>query len=73
MTLADLPALQQLSKAEKLQLVEDLWDEIASLPDDLPISAEEIALLEKRFAAHRAAPGEALSLEEFKRQLAARL
>jgi putative addiction module component (TIGR02574 family) len=73
MTLADLPALQRLSKAEKLQLVEDLWDEIASLPDDLPISAEEIALLEKRFAAHRAAPGTALSLEEFKRQLAARL
>ena len=73
MTLADLPALQRLSKAEKLQLVEDLWDEIASLPDDLPISAEEIALLEGRSAAHRAAPGEALSLEEFKRQLAARL
>ena len=73
MTLADLPALQQLSKAEKLQLVEDLWDEIASLPDDLPISPEEIALLNKRFAAHRAAPDAALSLEEFKRQLAARL
>jgi putative addiction module component (TIGR02574 family) len=73
MTLADLPALQKLSKAEKLQLVEDLWDEIASLPDDLPISAEEIALLNKRHTAHRAAPDEALSLEEFKRQLAGRL
>ena len=73
MTLADLPALQQLSKAEKLQLVEDLWDNIASAPDDLPISAEEIALLEKRLAAHRAAPDEALPLEEFKRQLTERL
>jgi putative addiction module component (TIGR02574 family) len=73
MTLADLPVLQKLSKAEKLQLVEDLWDEIAASPDDLPISAEEIALLNKRRAAHRAAPDEALSLEEFKRQLAERL
>lgn len=73
MTLADLPALQQLSKAEKLQLVEDLWDEIAATPDDLPISPEETALLEKRLEAHRAAPDEAMSLEEFKRRLAERL
>jgi putative addiction module component (TIGR02574 family) len=73
MTLADLPALQKLSKVEKLQLVEDLWDEIAALPDDLPVSAQEIALLNTRQAAHRAAPDEALSLEDFKRQLADRL
>jgi putative addiction module component (TIGR02574 family) len=73
MTLADLPDLQKLSKAEKLQLVEDLWDDIARLPDDLPVSAEEIALLDKRLAAHRAAPETALSLEQFKRELAARL
>jgi putative addiction module component (TIGR02574 family) len=53
--------------------VSQTLDEIAALPDDLPISAEEIALLNKRWAAHRAAPDEALSLEEFKRQLAERL
>lgn len=53
--------------------MEDLWDEIATSPDDLPISAEEIALLEKRLAAHRAMPDEALSLDDFKRELAGRL
>ncbi|MGI8964858.1 MAG: addiction module protein [Limisphaerales bacterium] len=71
--MTDFPALKNLSKAEKLQLVEDLWDEIAALPDDWPISPEEIALLDKRLAAHRAAPEEALSMEQFKLELAARL
>ena len=29
MTLADLPAVQQLSREEQLELVADLWDYIA--------------------------------------------
>lgn len=73
MTLADFPAVQQLTKEEKLQLVVDLWDDIAAQPDDLPISPEEIALLEERRAAHRANPNRTLTLEEFQRQLAGRL
>ncbi len=75
MTLADLPIIQQLSREEQLELVADLWDYIAAQPgDDLaPISSQEAALLDQRLAAHRSAPESALSLEEFKRQLAARL
>ena len=75
MTLADLPAVQQLSREEQLELVADLWDHIAAQPDDdlLSVSAEEAALLEQRLAAHQAAPESALSLEEFKRRLATRL
>ena len=75
MTLADLPAVQQLSREEQLELVADLWDHIATRPDDdlLPVSPEEAALLDQRLAAHEAAPESALSLDEFKRQLAARL
>ena len=75
MTLADLPTVQQLSRAEQLELVADLWDHIAAQPDDdlLPVSTEEAALLDQRLAAHKTAPDGALSLEEFKRQLTARL
>ena len=75
MTLADLPAIQQFSRAEPLELVADLWDHIAAQPDDnlLPVSPEEATLLDQRLAAHEAAPDCALSMEEFKRQLAARL
>ncbi len=75
MTLADLPAVQQLSREEQLELVADLWDHIATQPGDdlLPVSSEEAALLDQRLAAHEAAPDSALSLKEFKRQLASRL
>ena len=74
MTLADLPAVQQLSREEQLELVADLWDYIAAQPDDdlLPVSAEEAALLDQRWADHQADPNSALSLEEFKRRFAAR-
>ena len=75
MTLADLPAIQQLSRAEQLELVADLWDHIAAQPDDhlLPVSAEEATLLDQRLAAHEEAPNSVLSLEEFRRQLSGRL
>ena len=75
MSLAQLPAIQQLSREEQLELVADLWDHIAAQPGDdlLPVSPEESALLDGRLAAHETAPEKALSLEEFKRQLATRL
>lgn len=74
MTLADRPAVQQLSREEQLELVADLWDHIATQPDDdlLAVSSEEAALLDQRLAAHEVAPESALSLEEFKRRLAAK-
>ena len=75
LTLADLPVIQQLSREEQLELVADLWDHIAAQPGDdlLPVSSEEAALLDQRLAAQETAPDSALSLEEFQRQLAARL
>jgi putative addiction module component (TIGR02574 family) len=73
MTLDELAQIKQLTKEEKLQLVEDLWDEIAAMPDDLPVSDEEKALLDSRFEAHSKSPEEALTLEEFRKRLAERL
>ena len=73
MSLAEIPQLAKLSTEEKLQLVEDLWDSIAALPQDLPVSEAEQKLLEERWAAHRQNPATALTLEEFKQQLAQRL
>ena len=39
------PALAQLTVAEKLQLVGDLWDEIAASGIDLPLTAVQQAQL----------------------------
>ena len=39
-----------LSAAEKLQLVQDLWDDIASRPHDIPIPDWQKAELDRRKA-----------------------
>ena len=41
-----------LSVAERLRLVEALWDSIAANPDDVPIPAWQIEELERRKANH---------------------
>jgi len=52
-----LQELPKLSRAERLQLVEDLWDSIAQEEASLPVSAEKRAELRRRkerFAQHPA-------------------
>lgn len=69
MTLTDLPQIQRLSTAEKLQLLGELWDSIAAEPQNVPVSEQEKILLEERWQEHVRNPQSALSLEEFKRRL----
>ncbi len=54
----DLNALRQLSVAERLQLVEDLWDSIAQdAPDEaLPMTRELAAELDRRIAEYERDP-----------------
>ena len=62
----DLDALLHLSVAERLQLVADLWDSIASeAPDDaFPIDAALAAELDRRVAEHERNPDAADSWDE---------
>src|SRR5581483_1087556 len=73
MSLNEMPEIQQLTKEEKLQLVEDLWDAIAATPDDFPVSDQEKKLLDQRLEAHLASPEAALTLDEFKNRLTGKL
>jgi putative addiction module component (TIGR02574 family) len=61
----DLAQLRKLPIAERLQLVEELWDSIAAeAPDDaFPVSPELAADLEQRLAEHRANPDAARDWE----------
>lgn len=43
-------SLFDLTAAEKLQLVEDLWDDLAANPEDVPIPDWQRAELERRKA-----------------------
>lgn len=58
-----------LSPSEKLQLVEDLWDDLASTPADVPVHAWQKDELARRKANLSRNPGSALSWEELKRRV----
>jgi putative addiction module component (TIGR02574 family) len=64
-----LEQLRKLSLAERIQLVEDLWDSIAAEGDSLPVPKSHREELERRRALHRAHPSAALPWEEVRRQL----
>ena len=60
--------LLHLSVAERLQLVEDLWDSIAAeagdSPDRFPVTEDQRQIILRRSEAHRRNPGEAVPLDE---------
>lgn len=56
--------IRELSVAERIQLVQDLWDSIAAEPDVLPLTDDQRREIRRRSQAHRANPGEALPLDD---------
>ncbi len=61
---------RSLPISERIELVEDIWDSIAeetSIP--LPVSAEELAELERRYAAHLTDPSSSIPWEQVRAAL----
>jgi putative addiction module component (TIGR02574 family) len=58
-----------LSPAEKLQLVEDLWDDLAANPDDVPVHDWQIAELARREANLQRYPDSVTDWESVKRRV----
>lgn len=58
-----------LSPAEKLQLVEDLWDNLASTPEAIPVYDWQKEELARREANLMKNPGSGLTWEEVKRRV----
>jgi putative addiction module component (TIGR02574 family) len=62
--------IRKLPLDERLQLVEAIWDTIADeTPATLGVGEADIAELERRWAAHQAAPDEAVSWEQVRKKL----
>lgn len=61
-----------LSPAEKLQLVEDLWDDLAANPEHVPVHDWQIQELERRKANLMRHPASGLSWVEVKRKIRSR-
>lgn len=66
---SDIPEIAKLSTPEKILLVEDLWDSIASdeLAVGVPQSHKEE--LDRRFKRYGSDPGNLLSLEELQTRI----
>jgi putative addiction module component (TIGR02574 family) len=51
-----LAELFELSAAERILLVEDLWDSIAATPESVPVTDAQRVELDARLAAHERDP-----------------
>ncbi len=64
MRISDIPQISKLSAAEKILLVEDLWDAISSDEAGVPVPWSHREELDKRLTQYKSAQGKLLSLEE---------
>lgn len=61
-----------LSPTEKLQLVEDLWDDLAATPSDVPVYGWQKKELERRKANLMSQPASGLSWDQVKGSIRSR-
>jgi putative addiction module component (TIGR02574 family) len=69
----DLPQLRELSRAEKILLVQQLWDEIAAEPDQFTGPSWHDAALAESAAEYAANPREGIAWDEVKRRVQQKL
>ena len=64
MILEQHPELSRLSPSDKLMLVNELWDELAANPHQIPVSDEVTAELDRRMEEYRKDPTAVTTWEE---------
>ena len=67
-----ITSILDLSPSEKLQLVEDLWDDLAASPEAVPVHDWQKAELARRKANLMKTPASTLKWEEVKRRVRSR-
>jgi putative addiction module component (TIGR02574 family) len=72
MASANPTSVFDLSPPEKLQLVEDLWDDLAATPDQIPLHAWQTEELARRKANLMNSPASGLSWDEIQRRIRSR-
>ncbi len=56
----------ELSVAERIQIVEDIWDSIINTPEKLPLSKTEEIELDKRLEDYKQNPNDVIKWENLK-------
>ncbi len=67
-----MTSISDLSPSEKLQLVEDLWDDLVATPEAIPIHEWQKQELARRKANLLKNPASGLAWEEVKRRVRSR-
>ena len=73
MTTLQTLGIDQLSRDERLVLVQDIWDSIAKEDSNVPLSDSQRIELDRRLAAHRANPDAAIAWEQVEAEALSRL
>lgn len=66
MQISDIPEIGKLSTPEKILLIEDIWDSIASDESAVPVPQSHMEELDRRLKRYDSSPGTLLSLEELR-------
>jgi putative addiction module component (TIGR02574 family) len=61
----------KLNVSERVQLVQDIWDSIASFPEALELTEAQRQELDRRLQAYHANPNSGIAWEELKARLMA--
>jgi putative addiction module component (TIGR02574 family) len=64
-----LSEILQLTIAERIQLVEDIWDSVAAFPEAIPLTDAQKEELDRRMQAYAQNPNEGISWDELKDKL----
>jgi putative addiction module component (TIGR02574 family) len=69
MRASDIREIAKLSTPEKILLLEDLWDSIASDESAVPVPQSHMEELDRRLKRYESSPGTLLSLEELRTRI----
>ena len=62
----------ELSVAERIQIVEDIWDSIAAVPESVPLSEDQKNELDRRLEAYHKNPDSGSPWNEVKQRILGR-
>ena len=66
---AELKDILEMSVAERIQLVEDIWDSIVADPESLSLTEAERQELDRRLEAYAKNPTEGITWDELKEKV----
>ena len=69
MSIVNIQEILKLSVAERIELVEAIWDSIVDSPENLPVTAAQKRELDRRLAEYRANPTAGRTWEEIRDSL----